>query len=39
MHVVFAKVVVRGGGMEGEDIGGGFEFGDCDEADLWETPG
>lgn len=33
--VVFAEVEVVGwGGVEGEDVGCGFEFGDCYEADL-----
>jgi hypothetical protein len=39
LDVVFAKVgvwllLLRGGLVEGEDVGGGFELGDGYEADL-----
>jgi hypothetical protein len=35
LGVVFAEVEMGGRGLvEGEDVGGGFEFGDGDEADL-----
>ncbi len=38
--VVFAEVQVRGrGGVQGEDVGRGFEFGDGYEADLWLAGG
>jgi len=38
--VVFAEVQVRGrGGVQGEDVGRGFEFGDGYEADLWGVGG